>query len=351
MEYLLDALSDDDALVSVLDTRGTRASPLTSAVPLARVWLRLVGLGAARRVDVAHVNISVKGSMARKTVMVWTCRALGIPVVLHLHAAGFEDFYRGLSRLAQAAVCGVFRRAHVVVTLGAEQGRFLEEQLGVQSSQIRVIRNAAPGPIAERPLGRRNGRPLSVLFVGRLGERKGVSALLQSLGSVRMKGEDWTATLAGDGDVDFYRGEAARLHIQDRLTFTGWVDTPTVRGLFDQADILVLPSHAEGLPMAVIEAFAHAVPVVATRVGAIPEVVFEGVNGTLVDQGDSTALADALYLLSRDDALRLRLAEGARDSWRKQFGMTAYSQALLDTWWSVSRRGASNGKREAVVHA
>ena len=77
--------------------------------------------------------------------------------------------------------------------------------------------------------------------------------------------------MAGDGDIDGARQSALELGILDRVTFTGWLDSAHIRGLLVSSDVLILPSHAEGFSMAIVEAFAYGVAVISSPVGAIPE--------------------------------------------------------------------------------
>jgi glycosyltransferase involved in cell wall biosynthesis len=101
--------------------------------------------------------------------------------------------------------------------------------------------------------------------------------------------------------------------MQDAITLAGWIDGEAKAKLLAESDIYVLPSHNEGLPMSVLEAMAMHQPVVTTRVGGIPELVSDGVDGLLIDASDQDALANALSTLLGDAALRGRLGQAARD--------------------------------------
>ena len=272
MSYVVATMPAEDVEIRLLDTRGRSRHPAASIFPLARAWLTLLALGLIRRVDVAHINLSSHGSSVRKPAMSWTCRLLRIPTVLHLHASEYPTFFEDLPRPAKSFLRSTFTSADVVVVLGQRWRDYVCRELGVAAERVTVLPNAAPGPDAVSALSR-EAKPLRILFLGRLGRRKGVPEILRALADARVRRESWTATLAGDGDVALYREEARALELGDRVTFSGWIDSDETRRLLAEGDLLVLPSLAEGLPMAVVEAFAYGVPVVSTSVGALPDIL------------------------------------------------------------------------------
>jgi glycosyltransferase involved in cell wall biosynthesis len=143
-----------------------------------------------------------------------------------------------------------------------------------------------------------------------------------------MRGLDWEMVIAGNGDPDPWRALATQLGVEDRVRFLGWVDSPRARSLLTESDIFVLPSRNEGLPMAILEAMAFSVPVVATPVGDIREAVDDGVTGLISPAQDPAALADALAQLVRDPGYRLRLGQQGHAVFRRDFDIAALNRAL-----------------------
>jgi glycosyltransferase involved in cell wall biosynthesis len=166
------------------------------------------------------------------------------------------------------------------------------------------------------------------LFLGRLSARKGVPELLRALASPSLASLQWRATLAGDGPLDEFRELAVSLGISERVDFPGWVDEASVKALNAHADILVLPSHAEGLAMAVLEGLSYGLVVVTTPVGAHTEVIEPDVSGILVPPGDVAALAEALARVIDDGDARERLGSGARRRFLEKFDVRGYSDRL-----------------------
>jgi glycosyltransferase involved in cell wall biosynthesis len=308
-----------------------------SVLPLTASCLRLVLLRVTRRIDVVHVNISGNGSTVRKAVVVAVCHLVRLPTVLHLHASGFEEFHDALPPPVRRVVRWVFRTPASVVVLGDGWRAFVCGALGVPADRVTVLPNAVPGPPHVTIRCRLATEPLEVLFLGRLGERKGVPELLDALADPRLAGRPWHATVAGDGDVERYRRHAARRGLSARVDLPGWVGPPEMRRLLARAHVLVLPSRAEGLPLSVLEAFAWGVPVVSTPVGSIPEVVTHGVDGLLVATGRPDLLAAALSALLGDEDWRVALAAEARRTWERTYAIGPYVERLTGLWRQVAR--------------
>jgi glycosyltransferase involved in cell wall biosynthesis len=332
MSYVLSTLSDAEIEITQLDPRGHSPYPLLSVFPLARAWAMLVLLGLTRRIDLAHINISSHGSSIRKPFLFWTCRLFRIPAVIHLHASEYQKFFASLPRWARAILARTFASADAVIVLGEHYRCFVCRELRVPPCKVEVILNGSPGPFTVPRTKPRGTDPLRLLFLGRLGLRKGVPEALAALADSRLRAEPWLASFAGDGDVEHYERRATELGLRDRVTFYGWVDPTRATELLSESHLLLLPSRAEGLPMAVIEAFAHGVPAVSTPVGAIPDVLEDGVNGLLIPAGDASALADALLTLIHDEPLRLQLAQNARRLWEERLGIGPYTRALVSCW-------------------
>lgn len=335
MSYVLADVPREDVAVRLLDPRGHNRRPILSIFPLARAWAVFVLLALTRRVDLAHINVSSHGSSIRKSVMSWTCRLLGVPVVLHLHASEYQRFFAKLPQPAKALLRRTFAGADTVIVLGEHYREYVCRELEVPAGNVTVLLNGCPGPATPPSIQARERGPLRIAFLGRLGARKGVPDALTALADPRLRGEQWHASFAGDGDVERYRRQAHGLGIGDRVSFRGWMDTEQATRLLRESHLLLLPSHAEGLPMSVIEAFAHGVPVLSTPVGSIPDIVRDEVNGLLVAPGDTDGLAQALLSLLADEPLRLRLARNARRTWEERLSIASYTRELLGCWEDV----------------
>lgn len=317
------------------------------------LWALMVWL-ATRPGAPVHAHMTTRGSCLRKAMLAALAMAGGAPVVMHLHGADFPDFCRRLPWPARVALGAVLRRAAAVLVLGPAWRTAVIAAFGLESARVHVLPNGVPAP-APRPAVRRPG-PVRLLFLGRIGARKGVPTLLAALASPALRDRDLQATIAGDGDAVPYRAAAAAAGLSGRVAFPGWLDRAAAAALLADADLLVLPSYHEVLPMAVLEALAAGTPVIATPVGALPDYLTAGETALLVPPGDVPALAAAIGRLMDDAGLRRRLAAGGRVLFAAQFDVAATARRLATVYDGVAARRpmrrpwllAASGRRPAA---
>lgn len=172
----------------------------------------------------------------------------------------------------------------------------------------------------------RGGR---VLFVGRLAAPKGLPILLEAIAQVKEMHPDVRLVIVGDGpDRRQLESVAAGLGIESNVSFLGYQSQSQVRELLKESDVFAMGSFAEGIPVVLMEAMAAGVPVVATHIAGIPELVEDGRCGFLVPPGDSTALANRIGRLLDDPELRNAMAEPARLKVEREFNLTTESERL-----------------------
>jgi glycosyltransferase involved in cell wall biosynthesis len=286
---------------------------------LAALWTMLIRL-ARRRVMLVHVHSAAYGSFWRKSVLCALALAFRVPYVIHLHDGRLAEFYqRGCNGLAKSWLRIVLRKAARVVVLS---GHWRDEVLKIEpASRTAVIGNPVPVPISVVPLQR---PARTVLFLAWLDRDKGVLDLVRAIPAVLRSVPEASFVIAGRGIPGGESPEsimelARSLHVAHALRVPGWVEGSRKDSLLRESDVFVLPSYCEALPVGLLEAMACGVPVVTTRVGGIPDVVEDGVNGLLVEPGQPQALARALIAMLTDDALRIRLREAAHRDVRSRY--------------------------------
>jgi glycosyltransferase involved in cell wall biosynthesis len=206
---------------------------------------------------------------------------------------------------------------------GEEQGmrcRWALLQNGVDTEHFRL---APPDPAARAALGLDPRRPV-VGTIGRLEDRKGHDQLLRAAGTMLAGGNGRRPqiVIVGDGPLrEKLQAQAQSLGVADSVRFVGAV--ADVRPSLAAMDVFVLPSHAEGMSNALMEAMAAARPVVATAVGGNTEVVVNGETGVLIPPADPAAIADAIAALLRDPDRAAGLGAAAREFVTRRFGARA----------------------------
>ena len=317
-------------------TRGTGHILLAPFV-LLRFTVRLIHLRCAGRVQLVHVNLASRGSTYRKLIICGVASLLRLPTVIHLHGGHYPRFWKAAPSVIRGAIRLMFRRCSRVVVLGSVWRDFIAGIVPEVAGRIVILPNATSAP-ARRRTSRSDGA-LHIIFLGRVGAGKGVPQLVDALKSLEAV-PNWRATIAGDGDVDATANRVKALGLADRVRLTGWVGPEAVADLIASADILTLPSFDENLPMSVIEGMAAGLAVVVTPVGAVEDVVTDGVNGLLVPPGDSGALAEALGRLISDEALRARLGAAAVATHREKLDIGPYVGKLVALWQEVAHEAS-----------
>lgn len=316
------AAGSSAAPLVALDTRG-QGSAAGSLVVLLGAMRVLIA--ARKNVAGVHIHLAERLSLLRKGALMLMCRALGMPTIVHLHAAQFAPFYRQLPAPARWLTRRLLQLPACLIVLGQRASQFMTDEVGVPAQRVRIVPNGVPAPRIAR---QRDAAIRRVLFVGNLSERKGVSDLLQAL---CLPGWDRTRTqvlLAGGGDVEGYRAKALAMGLDPWLQWTGWLAPQQMAQRMAQADVLVLPSYDEGLPLVILEAMAQGVAVVCTPVGEIAHFITDEQEALFVPPGDCQALARQIQRVLTDDALRSRLETAGRQLYASRFSMDRFSTEI-----------------------
>jgi glycosyltransferase involved in cell wall biosynthesis len=230
----------------------------------------------------------------------------GKPFVVQLWGTDVE-----LARRAAPLARWVLRRARLTICASSD---LADAARSLGAREVRVIPGCVEAPTADR----READPPELLYVGRLSQEKGILELLEAATGMHL-------VVAGDGPL--------RRRVPQAL---GFVPPAALGPLYARAAVVACPSRREGFGFACLEAMAHGVPVVASAVGGLLDLVVDGETGLLVRPGDVSALRAALHRLLGDPELRRRLGEAAREralthfSWERGARLTksAYEEAL-----------------------
>jgi len=267
-----------------------------------------------------HLHVSSRASFWRKSLFMSLARLARVPYLLHLHGSEFQVFFeKECGTLAQRAVRSQFHGAARVLVLSRSWAEWVKR--ACPRAAVTVLYNPVAFDAGAEPATVREGA--SVLFLGRLGRRKGSYDLVHAAALIAGEHPGLRLLMAGDGEADEVRALAARLGIESVVHLLGWIGPQQKAQLLATSAVFALPSYHEGLPMGVLEAMSAGMAIVSTPVGGIPEAIDDGVEGLLVSPGDVDALAVALRRLLASAALRRQLGHGARARVARQFATQA----------------------------
>ncbi len=256
-----------------------------------------------------HLHVHFANPAALVGLLV--ARIFGVTYSITVH--GPDEFYDAFrQRLAEKLgaadfVCciGHYARSQLSLLSDATQwSKFEVCPLGVDPTRFEPRTPPVASP----------GRPFEILCVGRLTPAKGQHVLIAAVDRLIREGRHVVLRLVGDGpDRASLEAEARRRELGDRCVFTGAVNQDQVGALYAAADVFVLASFAEGIPVVLMEAMAMEVPCITTFITGIPELIRTGEDGLLVPPSDEVGLAQAIARLADDDALRRRLGRAGRE--------------------------------------
>jgi glycosyltransferase involved in cell wall biosynthesis len=258
--------------------------------------LRFLNFCMFRGIKIVHIHGASNNSFFRKRIFICMAKLMRKKIVFHIHGGGFKEFYEKNKK----SVISSMRKADAVVALSNSWAEFFS--VVVVHPRVRVIENVVPVP-AKVKLAKDDRTHF--LFLGDFAPQKGIFDILAAMAENR-------ATLSGSallhiggrGDVDGVMRRVQDLGLESSVILEGWVSGDSKARLFNLADVFILPSYKEGLPISILEAMSYGLPVISTPVGGIPEVIAHDANGLLVTPGDLKSLGKAMARMVEDVEFR-----------------------------------------------
>lgn len=254
--------------------------------------LKLCYLFLTKDIKIVHIHGCSDTSFRRKKIFIYLSKFFNKKVVYHVHGAEFKVF---CAKYGKNRIIRTLNKCDVIVALSRSWKDFFNKEL--EQPRVVVINNIIPVP---RPYPiQKNTGIFNLVFLGLIGERKGIFDLIELL---KTHYEEYRNKLVlhigGNGDVS--KLQKIILPVEDIVKYHGWVDEGRKQQLLSLADIYILPSYNEGLPISILEAMSYKLPVISTKVGGIPEIVEDNMNGFLITPGDQCAMKIVLDKLLSD---------------------------------------------------
>ena len=188
-------------------------------------------------------------------------------------------------------------------------------------------------------LARASSRPLRLLYVGVLNRTKGIPKLIEALQIILKTGVDFTCTLIGEWGDSSLQNEieqllAANPTLDEKITFTGRLDSDAIWEEYKKAAILVHPTEWDGQPLTILEAYAMGLCVITTKVGAIPDTVVDIENGRLLDDNEPSGIAEAITWYARNPESLAEVMGRNRELFEKRFTLERYL-SNVEMWLSA----------------
>ncbi len=244
-----------------------------------------------RKVKIMHLHTAADGSFRRHSSLVRLGRFFGKKIILHIHASRFKDFYNESSEREKEKIMQTLRAADKIIVLSRSWKDWFRS-IGIDQEALIILHNITPEP-ARIPSAKVKDGKTHFLFLGEIGQRKGVFDIIRAISTHLNKAEGRIELkIGGNRNEDKLMSAIKDNGLEGTVTFEGWVGGERKLRLLNWADVYILPSFNEGLPISILEAMSYGCPIISTEVGGIPEVVTD--NGVLVTPGNTEEIWAAM---------------------------------------------------------
>ena len=302
-----------------LESSGIRCHQLELSGGIDRTFVgEFAELCRRRSIDLLHTHEFSMGWYGRRA-----SDSLSLPHVATVHGKNFAN------RLQQRIAAGLaFKPTErsALVAVSQDLASWLAEQLIPKRREVRVVANGVPLPhgVRVRP---RESDAFRIVAVGNLYPVKNHRLAIEIVSQLRRDGIDASLTILGRGaELERLQEQAQLLGIRDSIQLAGYCDE--IEPFLLDAELFLSTSISEGLPLSFLEAMGHALPIVASRVGGVPEVITDGSEGRLYASNDVGGAVAAIRLLATDEKERQRMAQMALDSAQRDWSL----DAMLDRY-------------------
>jgi len=283
----------------------------------------------SKRPNLVYVHLGSNASLYRESIFIFLAKLFGKKVITHFHAGDVDNYYPFQSKIGQKFIQTALGLSDSFIAVSQESAKQLRDI--TQSQNISVITNAIDTSVFN---GKKKsltddpgGDAVRLLFVGAVGKLKGEKDLIKALALLRDNKPNLKISFLGYG-AENLKDYCERFEVGNLVEYLGAVPLNERIEFFRRSDIFVLPTYAEAMPMSVIEAMAAGLPVISTRVGGIPELIEDGVDGILFAPGDVGALAEKISFLLNNKDTRIRIGKKAKQKAREQMDFRVYVNKL-----------------------
>jgi glycosyltransferase involved in cell wall biosynthesis len=302
------------------------------------------------RPTVVHLAGSTFWQFWEFAFYILACRVLGRKSIYHW-LASYVDFHQRSGKLGLTFLRIASRMADRHIVQSSIDHAYLTKL--VPASRVDIVPNGIPAAVLAQYADRTaptERQEIRLLFVGgRDPVRKGLGDILKALETVLPVESGIRLAITGGGNVTETLTQVQSQLVQDHLDSLGYVSEAAKMELYRSSDVLLLPSYEEGLPYVILEGMGAGLPVISTRIGGIPDVIENQVNGFLIEPGDVPALAERILRLCRDPELRRRVGQANRQKIATSYTEEAIFSRIAGIYDALAAGRLDNGSPDTVL--
>ena len=285
--------------------------------------------------DLVHIHSSFGGSFYRKLPFVYIAKWFKTPVINHIHGSEIANLYINAGEKKKHLVEKCFDKCAYLVVLSDEWKKNLDI-VRTKTPKI-VIENYST--IHKECLRKKNNDIKNILFLGFITELKGCFDIPEIACRVVKQFPKVKFILAGCGEVEKLKGIINEKGLERYFSFPGWVKKEEKQKLLENADLFFLPSYTEAMPMSILEAMGYGLPIVASNVGGIPQLIEEDRNGFMAKPRDVEVFANDILKIVQDDDLIYDMGNYSLEKASKYYSLESHIEKVEKLYEKVLEEG------------
>jgi glycosyltransferase involved in cell wall biosynthesis len=255
---------------------------------------------------IIHIHTSANISFYRKSIFGFIGFLFKKNVIYHIHSSDFYQFFCNPSnRVIEKLILAILHRSKKIICLCNDWKLSLSEKYNLNNSIV-ITNPVNISSFQKQKKDEKSKKIKKILFMGFYIESKGIIDLLETFKKIYKKIDKIELYLCGKGELNEYINDFIEKNgLHTKITNVGWVSDSKKDYYYQNADILVLPSYKEGVPIAILEAFSYGLPVISTNISGIPEIIKNRRNGFIIEPGDRIDMGNRIEeLINSPDLLR-----------------------------------------------
>lgn len=251
-------------------------------------------------IKIVHIHAASNNSFLRKRIFINIAHFFKKKVVLHIHGGGFKEYTKKNNKIVSSTISKV----DAIIALSDYWEKYFNETY--PNKKVITIKNIVEEP--KTTIKVKNSDVTTAVFIGLICDNKGVFDLVETINENKeyLEGK-FKLYIAGNGETNRLCDYIEKYNLNNIIEFKGWVDYNQKAELLSNSDVFILPSYIEGVPISILEAMTYKLPIIASNIGGIPEIVVNGENGYLHTPGDKLQLLNYINKTINDKELSLKM--------------------------------------------
>lgn len=284
--------------------------------------------------DLVHIHSSFGGSFYRKLPIIYMASFFRIPIVNHIHGSAIADLYINASPNKKKLVEKCFDKCQYLVVLSEEW----KEKIAIVKTDTPTVVIENYSVIHKDCLRKKTNEIKQILFLGFLTELKGCFDIPEIIEKVIQQCDKIKVILAGSGEDEKIQEVLKKKKLEKYFVFPGWVKKEEKEELLKTSNLFLLPSYTEAMPMSILEAMGYGLPIIASNVGGIPQLVEDGENGFMVKPGNIDGFSAAILKIIQNDNLSYEMGKNSLEKADEKYSLEAHIQKIKILYETVLRR-------------